>query len=356
MKPISTIVPKGALGALFLLLLSMTCRAGCVDPTQLKGVNLAGAEFNAGALPGRVNFDYTYPARTDLEYFHSAGMNVIRLPFLWERLQPRLDQALDPGELAQIRQVGSWASELGLCVILDVHNYGEYRGQPIGSSSVPVSSFADLWVRIHKEFPQPDLYAYGLMNEPAALAVKAWTPIAQSAVLAIRAAGSRNLLLVGTGRWSGAHELLSELDGTTADKEFSGFQDPLNRTTIELHQYADSDYSGRGRDCMDPARLRQILDRASAWSRKSGRKVFLGEFGVSVDPPCLNALEEALKVMQEGAVWTGWTYWSAGRWWGDYPYSVQPTPNGDAAQFTILRRYARRPLAPTGLKIDPPGH
>jgi len=28
---------------------------------------------------------------------------------------------------------------------------------------------------------------------------------------------------------------------------------------------------------------------------------------------------------QNKDVWTGYTYWSAGPWWGKYAYSVEPT-------------------------------
>jgi endoglucanase len=247
--------------------------------------------------------------------------------------------------------VGEWASGLGLCLILDIHNYGKYRGAAIGAQTVPMSALADLWVRLHGEFGDPGVYAYGLMNEPAGVPVKSWTQVAQSTVMALRAAGATNLILVGTGRWSGAHELFKQFDATTADGEFSGFQDPLDRLVIELHQYADSDYSGRGSDCIDPAKLRQILDRAAQWSRAHSRKVFLGEFGVAANSPCLATLDSALKAMTDSSAWKGWTYWSAGRWWGSYAYSVQPNNGADTAQMAVLRKYTNRPQRPTNLII-----
>ncbi len=52
------------------------------------GVNLAGAEFNSARRPGTLYKDYTYPAATDYAYFAGQHMNIVRLPFLWERLQP----------------------------------------------------------------------------------------------------------------------------------------------------------------------------------------------------------------------------------------------------------------------------
>ncbi|OLG97535.1 cellulase, partial [Xanthomonas oryzae pv. oryzae] len=54
------------------------------------GVNLSGAEFNSRKKPGTLFKDYTYPAASDFSYFAGKGMNTIRLPFLWERVQPAL--------------------------------------------------------------------------------------------------------------------------------------------------------------------------------------------------------------------------------------------------------------------------
>ena len=58
------------------------------------GVNLSGGEFGS-ALPGTYGVDYLYPGidaqgynnAWELDYFHSKGLNLIRLPLQWERLQ-----------------------------------------------------------------------------------------------------------------------------------------------------------------------------------------------------------------------------------------------------------------------------
>jgi endoglucanase len=50
-------------------------------------VNLAGADFGEGNLPGTFDVDYTYPTFEEVDYFVGKGMNVFRIPFRWERLQ-----------------------------------------------------------------------------------------------------------------------------------------------------------------------------------------------------------------------------------------------------------------------------
>ncbi|MCB8746899.1 glycoside hydrolase family 5 protein [Rhodoferax sp. U2-2l] len=313
--------------------------AGCLDAPQLRGVNLSGAEFNSKNLPGLRHKNYTYPSRNDLAYFKAAGMNVIRLPFRWERVQRQTFAPLDPGELAQLRQLVGWATELDMCVILDLHNYGAYFGRPIGSAEVPAAAFADVWLRLHQAFGNPDTTAFGLMNEPSAITVPQWMTLAQHTVLALRRAGSKNLILVGSGRWSGAHEFAKPFDGVTATEAFRSFIDPGHNFAIELHQYTDPNYAGTGSQCISAERLEAIMTGVSAWAKQEKKRLFLGEFGVGRSGECLAALQVLLASMQVQDIWLGWTYWSAGPWWGNYPLSIQPNHGIDAPQMEVLRRY-----------------
>ena len=45
---------------------------------RFTGVNLSGAEFGQ-AIPGVYGTDYTYPNQTEVDYFQSRGMNIVRL-------------------------------------------------------------------------------------------------------------------------------------------------------------------------------------------------------------------------------------------------------------------------------------
>lgn len=49
-----------------------------------KGVNLAGAEFGAGTLPGTYGLDYTYPTPGEVDYFTGKGMMPMQLYQLFE--------------------------------------------------------------------------------------------------------------------------------------------------------------------------------------------------------------------------------------------------------------------------------
>jgi endoglucanase len=325
------LLPIGLLGA-------SLAHADCQDKT-LKGTNLSGAEFATQNLPGALGTDYAYPARSDLVFFKSTGANLIRLPFRWERVQHSLNGPLDGAEVAQITQVLMWARELDLCVLLDLHNYGTYYSQPIGSSAALGSAFEDVWLRLAKAFPDTHTTALGLMNEPAAVPAVQWMALAQSTVLALRKGGSGHWLMVGSARWSGAHEWDTRYDGLSAAEAFGRFKDPLNRYAVELHQYVDSNHSGTSTDCMAPERLEQSMRTLARWSQANRVRFFMGEFGAGSAPACLAALRALLQPMQDSRVWLGWSYWSAGARWGPYPFNIQPGRGPEAAQLTLLRGF-----------------
>ena len=332
----------------FLLFLLWTLEAGlayggCLGG-NLKGTNLSGAEFATQKLPGVLGTDYAYPSRNDLVFFKYTGMNLIRLPFRWERLQQSLKGPLDNAEVAQITRVISWARELDLCILLDMHNYGSYHAQRIGSDAVEASAFEDVWLRLAEAFPDTNTTALGLMNEPAALTVPQWIVLAQSTVLALRHEGASHLIMVGSGRWSGAHEFDKRFDGLSAAEAFWSFNDPLKRYVVELHQYADNNYSGTSTDCIAPERLTKIMQKLALWSQANNVRFFLGEFGVGNSAPCLADLRALLQPMEDNRVWLGWSYWAAGARWGNYPFSIHPGKGPEAAQLTMLREFLTLPL------------
>ena len=344
MKPLHPRLVR-ALLALAWLLAAGLAQGSCLH-TNLRGTNLSGAEFAAQKLPGVLGTDYAYPARSELVFFKSTGMNLIRLPFRWERVQHSLKGPLDAAEVAQIGRVIGWARELDLCVLLDLHNYGSYHAQKIGSDAVDASAFEDVWLRLAEAFPDASTTALGLMNEPAALAVPHWMALAQSTVLALRSKGASHWLMVGSGRWSGAHEWTKRFDGLSAAEAFWSFHDPLKRFAVELHQYVDANATGTA--CVPPERLDKMMQVLAQWSLTHHVRFFMGEFGSGASPACLADLRALLQPMQDSRVWLGWSYWSAGARWGNYPFSIQPGTGPEAAQLTLLRDFLALP-APSQL-------
>src|SRR4051795_2298237 len=68
--------------------------------SQLRGVNRAGAEYGEDWCGWTGQTYYEWPSVTirtaELNYYAAKGMNVVRLPISWERLQHTLYGPLDP--------------------------------------------------------------------------------------------------------------------------------------------------------------------------------------------------------------------------------------------------------------------
>lgn len=195
------------------------------------GTNLAGLELSSGVRTGastRPNINFTPPRASEFTYMAKQGYSRVRLPIVWEMLQPILASSnanatvrngYNPaiaanGDLYQryrdwITDVLDAAAAAGMTVLLDLHNYCRYQDfvynadgsvtgyvaapdvqtQPYASSgtftrifsnaagaTLPVSDFVNVWTKIVNYWgnwggtgPHPGLGGYGLMNEPFGL-------------------------------------------------------------------------------------------------------------------------------------------------------------------------------------------
>jgi aryl-phospho-beta-D-glucosidase BglC (GH1 family) len=146
------------------------------------GVNLACAEFGSN-VPGTFNTDYTWPSDAEVNYFvTSKKMKIIRLPFLWERLQTSLNATFNSAELARLQAAVQSITSRGAVALLDPHNYARYSDQIIGSSQVPYGAFYDFWSRLAGLYKTNSLVWFGLMNEPNAIPTEQWLRAAQTGI------------------------------------------------------------------------------------------------------------------------------------------------------------------------------
>jgi endoglucanase len=298
------------------------------------GVNLAGAEFgNLGTSHGT---GYIYPNSSYIDYYADKGMELIRLPFKWERLQPEAGGQLDAAELGRIREFVDHAASKGLTVVLDVHNYGHYKGGLIGVD-VPNSTFANLWGKLATEFKSDQNVWFGLMNEPHKQSAADWIQSANAAIGAIRDAGATQKIMVPGSYWSGSYSW------TTSDNHKvvgEGVIDPLKNYAFEVHLYFDGDNSGTSSHTVSANIGVERVKAITEWAKQTGNELFLGEFGVARDALGVQALDNLMAYMQANAdVWTGATYWAAGPWWGDYMFSIEPRNGVDAPQLAVLQKY-----------------
>jgi endoglucanase len=339
---------------------------------QFAGVNLSGAEFGTTQLPGTFNTDYTYPTTGEADYYRSKGMNFIRLPFRWERLQHTNSGTLDPTEFGWMNSFVSYATSKGMWVLLDPHNFMRYYPSPrsqfqtatvgLVGSSVPNSDFSNFWFQVGAIYKTNAHVFFGLNNEPDSMPETQLVASENVAISGIRAAGATNLIFVPGNRYTGAWTWSqSDSDGAANSQAMLGIVDPATNYVFEVHQYLDSDGSGTHTNIVSADVGWQRLTNFTAWARANKSQGFLGEYavpGVAIGGTNIGgpALTNMLSYIQTNSdVWLGWCYWGGGPWWGSNPlFPIEPAnigqPNqSDQPVMDIIKQFF--PLPTPSLRI-----
>lgn len=305
------------------------------------GINLAGGEF--GKSKGVYNNDYAYPTAKSLGQVRSQGFKLIRMPFLWERIQPVPGQELDLLEIEKISKVVNDAKAMGLLVILDMHNYGRRtvngESKLINTPELPVEAIADVWMKIAEKFRQhPNIWGYGIMNEPHDMLSKNdWFTIAQAVITNIRKVDVKTSILIAGDSWSSAQRWMAYSDN------LKKLNDPAQRIIYEAHVYFDKDASGKYKGSYEEemAGPETGILRAEPfvkWLKENKLKGFLGEYGVPDDDPrWLVTLDNFLAYLKKNQI--NGTYWASGERWGAYRLSVAPRNGVERPQMKVLSKY-----------------
>ncbi len=307
-------------------------------PLPWRGVNLAGGEFG-NVLPGTEGRDYKWPTASEVDYYLGKGMNTFRIGFKWERLQPKAGGELESAYLAKLDAIVTYATSKGAAVILNPHNFARYYGNPVGSTQVPSSVFADLWRRLALRYASNGHVMFNLVNEPNNMPTEQWVNAANAAIAAIRAAGASNLIHVPGNGWTGAHSWADDYYGTPNAKAMLDIVDPGNNLVFEVHQYLDPNSGGASDQCVSTTIGSERLAPFLAWLRANGKKGFVGEFAGGNNATCNAAVEDMLTAMMSASdVLVGWQWWAAGPAWNNnYPFSLDPKEDGkDRPQMSLL--------------------
>ncbi|KAI1267887.1 glycoside hydrolase family 5 protein [Xylariaceae sp. FL1019] len=298
------------------------------------GVAESGGEFGVygtvgQGLPGTFGVDYKFidEAAVDV-HVDQNHLNLFRVAFLLERMCPL---ATGLGATFNETHFGLYQDAInyitvtkGAYAILDPHNYmryGDPSAQPYSGSVIGDTSDADaattadfgaFWGELASRFKDNEKVIFGLMNEPHDMATSLVLADNQAAITAIRAAGADNLILMPGNSWTGGHAWTAEPDAS-ADTMYM-FDDPINNTAIDIHEYLDVDYSGTHQECVsDPA---TNLAALTAWLKTYQLKAMITEFGGANNTGCATMLTDIITYMADNDEYIGWTAWAAGPFWG----------------------------------------
>ncbi len=324
----------------------LSCGHACAEPVSAwsgtifaRGINLSSAALNDERKPGVYGKDYIYPSPEDLDYYASKSFAVVRLPYLWERLQHSLFGELDSAELGRINNFLATARARDIRVIPSPHNFGRYRlgGNEtlIGTAGVPIDAFADFSHKVAAAFAGNDaVYALSLMNEPHD-SNGMWKQTAQAGLDAIRKADRTRLVLAPGDQWSEASKWRRYNDDFLLD-------DPADRVVYEAHQYFDVDHTGTYKvgytlNGASPGRGVEWVRPFVEWSKQHQLRAIITEFGVpNNDARWLELAERLLVYLAREKI--PWTYWAGGPWWGNYALSTEPKNGVDAPIMAVLAK------------------
>ena len=297
------------------------------------GIALAGCEWGM------------HPTNSDIDYFASKGMKLVRLPISWERIQPALNGELNTAEINKIKSIVNYAKTKNVKVLIDLHNYCRRKvngvEKIIGSPEVPLVSIKDVWARLADQFKTfTNIWGYGLMNEPHDMqqGPLPWFNIAQSLIDTIRVNDAVTPIVVGGDGWSGSFDWVKNCD------KLKNLTDPSAKIIFEAHSYWDIEGSSGSYSKSDALKTNAYrgVDRVKPfveWLKKNNKQGFVGEYGIPAnDPAWALILENFLKYLAENCV--NGTYWAAGSGWPkDYDIGVQPQAGVDKPQMASITKY-----------------
>ena len=299
--------------------------AGASPPIPYLGMNISGLDLN---------FSFTQN-QAHIQHFASLGFNVFRIPFKWELIQPTLGGTIDPTYLANMMNYVNLGTQLGVQILLDMHNYGAYNGNLTLSSGGPTTAqLSNCWVQIATSpgiMNNPNV-RLGIQNEPH-IDTADWTVIHNQIVSDLRAAGVTDWVhaAVNNGPMLGVGSI-------------NGFVDSLNKTYFEGHQYTDPTQQGKA--AIAAANLSDYIAlacRAVQLYRQTGStvKLFWGEVGFDTGATAMASLALFLGyIQQNAATFNGITFWSAGQEFGtNYVYDMNDTNGTDMPQTVYAQQF-----------------
>lgn len=222
----------------------------------------------------------------DFAIIKAAGFDTIRLPVRWStHALAAAPYTIDAAWMARVRHVVDTARAAGLNVLLNLHHYDEMATDPAAHAT----RFAELWKQIGAAFadePVASLW-FELMNEPnGALNDSNLPGILAPALANVRATNPTRPVVIGGQGWSGVASLATlALPADPYVMATIHTYDPFNFTHQGATWITPTPPLGRSFGAAaDKAELDMNLQKVRDYMTRTGRAVFVGEYGANDDP------------------------------------------------------------------------
>lgn len=288
-------------------------------------------------------------AASDFEMVRDAGFDHVRVPM-------RVSAHAAAGPPYEIEEPFAlrmdWAIEQALSndlgIVIDLHHYEEMMRDP----SRHADRLEGLWRQIATRYRRtPAAVAYEVLNEPAgALTADVWNPILARVIATIRAIDPARTLIVEGADWASARALRDTLEVPVGDPNlvasfhmyapmyfthqgcawvpphygtrgvvFPGPpRSPVKPVPAAQHVPESRDFFARyntepaNTNPGGPAAFAEQMEMATAFADRTGLRVYLGEFGASINADLASRARWTrvvrLEAERRGFGWAHWDY------------------------------------------------
>lgn len=213
----------------------------------------------------------------------------VRLPVRWSN-HASLDAGatIDPAFMARVGDVVRRLLAQGVSVVLDMHHYRQFDGDPLDKGEARVDPavvdlrFLAMWRQIARHFAGFDgRLMFEIYNEPHGRIDTRWNDLLSRALRVIRESNPERVVVVGPVVWNSASALPRLV------------LPPDPNLVLTVHHYEPFDFTHQGSEWTDPPmkagvpccndeqrkKITDLLDMAVREAQRLGRPVFVGEFG-----------------------------------------------------------------------------
>jgi len=256
---------------------------------QPKPVSVASTPFNvkrcmnignALEAPNEGEWGYKIRAR-DFQTIKRAGFDTVRIPIRWDtHTAHRAPYKIDPPFMSRIQTVVSQAQSAGLGVIIDVHHYESLIQNPRRQEA----RFMAIWSQIADTFRNaPSNVYFEAINEPTReISMTEVNALYAKLVPLIRKTNPTRKIILGGNSWNS----VDTLDAVKWPKDAN--------LVATYHDYGPHEFTHQGAEWSEPvmplgrkwggradeAELKDTFAIATAFKRRTGLPLFVGEFGV----------------------------------------------------------------------------